>query len=255
MSKLDYDILHQYIEDSVVAPFYEKRMERLEELKLTQILKRKNPYLFKAKNIQTAGDFAKDILNAHLSSQEETMFGDLLEGLAIHINATIYGGWKAETNKYKSVDLIFDKNNVRYVVGIKSGPAWGNADQISTMKNNFKKARKILKDDGWSGKVISVNGCIYGKDNKPFKVNKNDPKKSYYKYCGQEFWEFVSGDKQLYQTIIIPLDREVKKRDDNFKGLCATTINNLTKELLDNFCNDGQLNWPKILDFVSKKAN
>jgi len=253
MNKLDYDLLSQYIDDYVVAPFYQKRTEKLETLKLQTILKRKNPYLFKAKNIQTAGDFANDILNAHLSSQEETIFGDLLEGLAIHINATVYGGKKAEERTYKSLDLIFEKEGVRYAVGIKSGPNWGNSDQISTMKNNFKKARELFRADGWAGEVICVNGCIYGKDGRPHKVN-TDPEKTYYKYCGQEFWDLVSGDPDLYQKIIVPLDREVKKRDDRFKELCTAASNRLTKDLLDNFSNDGVLDWAGILDFVSKKA-
>jgi len=254
VSKLDYELLHQYIEDYVVAPFYQKRTEKLEDLKLHTILKRKNPYLFKAKNIQTAGDFAKDLLNAHLSSQEETIFGDLLEGLAIHINATVYGGSKAETGVYKSIDLIFDKDKVRYAVGIKSGPYWGNSDQKSIMKNNFKRARELFKDDGWENEVVCINGCMYGKDRNPFKVDASDPEKNYYKYCGQEFWSFISGDDKLYQSIIIPLDKEVKKRDDRFKELCTIVINRLTKDLLDEFCTDDVLDWEAILDYVSKKA-
>ena len=253
MPNLDYDLLHQYIEDFVVAPFYQKRTEKLEELKLENILRRKNPYLFKAKNIQTAGDFAKDLLNAHLSSQEETIFGDLLEGLAIHINTTVFGGWKAEENIYKSVDLIFESRSTRYVIGIKSGPNWGNSDQINTMKSNFKIARKLIKNDGWAGKIICVNGCMYGKDNNPKKTDRMDAQKTYYKYCGQEFWDLISGDDQLYQKIITPLDKEVKKRDDAFKELCAKITNQLTKDLLSHFTDDNALNWEKILDYVSKK--
>lgn len=253
MSKLDHDLLHQYIEDSVVAPFYQKRTEKIESLRLTAILKRKNPYLVKAKNIQSAGDFAQDLLNAHLSSQEETIFGNLLENLAIHINSTVFGGWKAEEDTYKSVDLIFDKGQIRYIVGIKSGPHWGNADQKRIMKNNFKVAKKLLRTEGWNGQIIAVNGCMYGKDRNPQKVDSEDVEKNYYRYCGQEFWFFISGDNELYQTIIMPLDREVKKRDDAFKELCSRAVNNLTKDLLDNFSNNGALDWPKILDFVSKK--
>jgi hypothetical protein len=37
-------------------------------------LKRKNPYLFKAKNILTAQDLVKNLLDAYLQSQEETTF-------------------------------------------------------------------------------------------------------------------------------------------------------------------------------------
>ena len=122
------------------------------------------------------------------------------------------------------------------------------------MRNNFKKARELFKQEGYSGKVVCVNGCMYGKDKNPYKVDKNDPEKNYYKYCGQEFWEFISGDADLYQTIIIPLDKEVKKRDDMFKDLCTVVTNRLTKDLLDNFSNNGYLNWKDILDYVSKKA-
>jgi site-specific DNA-methyltransferase (cytosine-N4-specific) len=253
MAKLNYELLHQYIEDFVVAPFYQKRTEKLEELRLADILKRKNPYLFKAKNIRTAGDFAKDLLNAHLSSQEETIFGDLLEGLAIHINATVFGGHKAEQKVYKSVDLIFDNGNTRYAVGIKSGPNWGNSDQINIMKDNFKKAKELLRKEGWAHQIFCVNGCMYGKDKNSYKEDKEDPERSYFKYCGQEFWQFISGDKELYQTIIIPLDKEVKKRDDAFKDLSVKVTNQLTKDLLDNFTDKSYLDWRKILEYVSKK--
>lgn len=249
---VDYQELENYIEIYIVKPFYAIRTERLKELKLNDILKRKNPYLFKAKNIQTAGDFAKDILDAHLSSQEETIFGDLLEGLAIHINESIFNGYKAEQNKFRSIDLIFERDNKLYIVGIKSGPNWGNSDQINRMRDNFKTARTILKAEGRPGRIVAVNGCIYGKERHPKKVNR-DPKKTYYKYCGQEFWQFISGDPQLFQKIIVPLDREVKKRDEDFKALYVISVNQLTKDLLDNFSKSGSLDWEKILNFVSKK--
>lgn len=252
MKKLENKELEDYIEKYVVNPFYDIRTNKLKELKLTDVLKRKNPYLFKAKNIQTAGDFAKEILNAHLSSQEETIFGDLLEGLAIHINQTIHSGYKAEQKKFRSVDLIFVRKNITYIVGIKSGPNWANSDQINRMRDNFKKAKVTLRSEGTKGRVIAVNGCVYGKDGRPYKKNR-DPKKSYYKYCGQTFWEFISGDSELYQQIILPLDKEVKKRDDAFKELYAKTINKLTKDLLDDFAKDGVLEWEKILNFVSKR--
>ena len=62
----------RYIEDNIPA-FHHRRLESLGGLKLKNVLKRKNPYLFKAKNVNTAGELVKGILDAHLSSQEETM--------------------------------------------------------------------------------------------------------------------------------------------------------------------------------------
>ena len=250
---MQYDDLEKYIEEYVVAPFYKKRSERLKHLKLHDILSRKNPYLFRAKNIQTAGDLASDILRAHLSSQEETIFGNLLESLAIHINTMVYGGSKAEEGKFKSIDLIFDKANTRYLVSIKSGVHWGNADQIRRMKQSFREAHEIMRAAGYTGNIININGCMYGKDSKPFKQNNVDNRCSYYKYCGQEFWKFISGDESLYITLIKPLAKEVQQRDDEFKALYTQVTNRLTKDLLNDFTDNDLINWQTILEFVSKQ--
>ena len=235
MKKVDYVKLNSFIASDVVTPFYEKRIEKLKSIKLKDVMKRKNPYLFKAKNIQTAGDLVNDILNAFLSSQEETIFGDLLENLAININHSVFGGKKAEEGKFRSVDLIFKKDKKVYVVGIKSGPNWGNADQVSTMRKNLKEAKRILRESGEKLEIIGVNGCVYGKDNVPLKKHSSDSDLDYFKLCGQNFWELISGDKDLYKKLIKPLDKEVKKRDDDFKDTYVKKVNEMTKDLIDLF--------------------
>ncbi len=252
MKKLNYAELNAFIASDVIKPFYEIRLGRLKSAKLSDISKRKNPYLFKAKNIETAGDLAKSILDAFLSSQEETIFGDLMENLAIHVCRKVFNGKKAEEGKYRSVDLIFDRDKKTYIVGIKSGPNWGNSDQVNTMRKNLKIAKKILRVELKKNNIVSVNGCIYGRDNHPHKVNK-DPNLSYYKICGQLFWELISGDDQLYKKIIQPLDKEAKKRDDIFKKLYVEKINEMTKDIVDIFYTKDNLDWDKIIDYVSKK--
>src|SRR3989344_2031552 len=173
MKKLNYKKLNRFIASEVIKPFYDIRLNRLELAKLSNISKRKNPYLFKAKNIETAGDLAKSILDAFLSSQEETIFGDLMENLAIHVCHEVFGGRKAEEGKYRSVDLIFERDNKTYVVSIKSGPNWGNSDQVNIMKKNLRAAKKFIREKLGKKEIISVNGCMYGRDNNPHKVNKN----------------------------------------------------------------------------------
>lgn len=252
MNKLDYDAINDYISENVMKPFYEVRVEKLQSLSLTTILKRKNPYLFKAKNIETSGEFIKHILDAYLSSQEETMFGNLLEKLAIFVCADVFNGKKAEEGVLKSVDLEFVRNNKYYIVGIKSGIYWGNRDQTDRMKSNFKAAKAILREKGVKQEIVAVNGCIYGKDRKPFKEN-SDPELNYYKLCGQDFWELVSGDDQLYKNIILPLDKEAKKRSDLFKELYAAKSNEMIKEFSETFLTTtGSIDWEKMIDFVSK---
>lgn len=256
MHKLDQNELQVFISTEVITPFYEIRIQKLKKLTFNDVMKRKNPYLFKAKNIQTAEELIKYILDAFLSSQEETIFGDLMEGLAIFVCKKVFNGHKAEQVKFKSIDLIFKRDNKKYVVGIKSGPNWGNSDQIGRMKTNFKVAKKILKNEGEQSKIIAINGCMYGKDNKPHKVDKKDKEKSYYKFCGQEFWELVTGDKYFYQKIIIPIDKEAKKRDDNFRNTYNAKINELTKDFSGTYLSkESYINWEKLIDFVSKKAS
>ncbi len=254
MKKLNYEKLNRFISSDVIQPFYKIRLDRLESAKLANISKRKNPYLFKAKNIETAGDFAKAVLDAFLSSQEETIFGDLMEDLAIHVCHQVFGGIKAEQGKYHSIDLIFERNSKTYIVGIKSGPNWGNSDQINIMKRNFKKAKQMIRSASGKKDLVSINGCIYGKDNVPHKVNK-DPDLSYYKICGQAFWELISGDDQLYKKIIRPLDKEAKKRDEIFKNLYIEKINEMTKDIVKVFYTKNNLDWDKIIEYVSKKQN
>src|SRR6266566_1736948 len=145
MQNLTYKELTEFVKSDILQQFYVKRLEKLNELSFTELVKRKNPYLFKAKNIQTAEQLIRYVLDAFLSSQEETMFGDLMEKLALHICKAVYGGYKPEEGKFKSVDLIFDRNGKTYVVGIKSGPHWGNSDQLARMKQSFKEAEPLLR--------------------------------------------------------------------------------------------------------------
>lgn len=82
-----------------IRQFHKRRLESLLALQLNKILSRKNPYLFKAKNQNTAHDLVKTILDAHLSSQEEGIFGGFLEELAIFICGHVYGGKKNQRQK------------------------------------------------------------------------------------------------------------------------------------------------------------
>lgn len=129
MKKLDLTEVSKYVEKNI-GVFHKKRIDSLDTLKLKKVLKRKNPYLFKAKNVLTADEIVRGIIDAHVSSSEEGIFGDWLEGLAIFINSKVYGGWKSST---EGIDLEFDNDGIRYIVNIKSGPNWGNHSQIKRM--------------------------------------------------------------------------------------------------------------------------
>ena len=241
---------HAFLSEHVITPFYQTRLKGLNELQLTGVLKRKNPYLFKAKNLELAGDLVKSIVDAFLSSQEETIFGNLLEGFAIHVSQTLYGGIKSDL---KSVDLEFKRKGLYHIVSIKSGTSWGNSDQVNKMRDNFKLARAKLQERGVRKNIVAVNGCIYGKDRIPFKTHA-DPDKQYFKYAGQDFWQFISEDDQLYREIIVPIDREARQKDEAFKKAYAAKVNEMTQQFTAGFMTtDNQIDWLKLIDFVSQR--
>ncbi len=194
MQKVKRSEVSEFINPNIEV-YHQKILEKLLDLKLNDVLKRKNPYLFRVKAIDTAQDLIKSILDAYLSSQEEGIFGGFLEALAIHINHKVFNGRKSSA---EGIDLEFERESSHYIVSIKSGPNWGNSQQINKMRDNFKKAKRILGTNTSKIKVVAVNGCCYGKERF---FDKGD----YLKLCGQRFWEFISGDDTLYTDIIEPL--------------------------------------------------
>jgi len=241
METLNLNDVIKYVEENI-GTFHQKRIAGLKDLKLKKVLSKKNPYLFKAKYVLTAQDIIKSLTDAFISSQEETIFGDWLEGLAIFINEKVYKGRKSGII---GVDVEFDKEKVRYIVTIKSGPNWGNSSQIAKLVTDFKTAKKTLRTSNSQLNIVAVNGCCYGRDNQP---DKGD----YFKYCGQKFWAFMSGDQDFYTKIIEPLGHQAKERNDDFMQSYAQMINKFTKEFADTFCkDDGSIDWNKLVRFNS----
>jgi len=233
-----------YIEDNI-GTFHKNRLQSIKALKLSKILERKNPYLFKAKNVLLAQDLVKMLLDAHLSSQEEAIFGRFLEGLAIFINGKVYGGRKSST---EGIDLEFDRDDSRYLVAIKSGPNWGNSSQLRKMREDFTRAKKILRTSGAGARITAVNGCCYGRNRRP-------DKGEYFKYCGQSFWEFISGDKDLYTKLIKPLGHKAKEKNEEFAEQYAGVVNRFTAEFQEHFCApDGKIDWECLARFNSSAS-
>lgn len=242
MKKLNLTDVTRYVEDNI-GVFHSKRLQSLDDLKLRKVLRRKNPYLFKAKNVLTSEEIIRGILDAQISSSEETIFGDWLEGLAIFINEKVFAGRKSGM---EGIDLEFDLKGTRYIVNIKSGPNWGNSTQVRKMIDDFKKAKKILRTSGSNFPIEAINGCCYGRDNRPEKGD-------YQKLCGQRFWQFISGNDRLYLDVIEPLGHKARERNDVFMESYAKAINLFTKEFSNQFClDDGSIDWNAIVEFNSK---
>lgn len=241
MPQLNLGDVSNYVEENI-GVFHQKRIASLDSLRLSTVLKRKNPYLFKAKHMQTAEQIVRGLVDAHISSNEETVFGDWLEGLAIFINAKVFSGRKSGI---PGIDLEFDRDGCRYIVNIKSGPNWGNSSQIKKMIADFRSAQKTLRTSNSGIQVVAVNGCCYGRD-------KNPDKGDYFKYCGQDFWAFISGEAELYTSIIEPLGHKALEKNEEFRQSYAQMLNRFTLEFGREYCeSSGAIDWPKLVRFNS----
>jgi hypothetical protein len=242
MKSIPISRITNYVEENIYK-FHAARLASFKDLKLEHILKRKNPYLFRAKNVLTSESLICALLDAHLSSNEETKFGEFFEKLAIFISETVSDGKKSST---EGIDLEFKRGGKRYIVSVKSGPNWGNSGQIKKMIQNFKTAKKVLRSNNPDSEIVAVNGCCYGRDSNP---DKGD----YYKYCGQAFWEFISGSSNLYIDLIVPIGHRAKEKNQEFLNEYSRIVNLFTSEFSGKFCKDGKIDWETLVKFNSSK--
>lgn len=237
-----YERMYEYVEKNIPI-FHQKRLDKLIGMKLIDVLKRKNPYLYRAKGLECADEIVSSLMEAFLSSQEETLFGSWMEGFAIFINHIAFGGVKSGI---PGIDLEFEREGIRYIVSLKSGPNWGNSAQVEKMRQYFLQAKKRIAQIS-NQTVIAVNGCYYGIDRNP---NKGD----YLKLCGQPFWELISGIPDLYVQIIEPLGHKARERNEQFMKEYNKVRNKLIREFANHFCKpSGEIDWDRLVKLVSSE--
>ena len=76
-------ISNSYDEQAVVQAianaldiFYSTLIDKIDGLDIKKVMKRKNPYLYRAKAMQSASEIVESVLNAFVTSSEETIFGN-----------------------------------------------------------------------------------------------------------------------------------------------------------------------------------
>jgi hypothetical protein len=237
---LEFERVQGFVNETIVD-FHQRKINSLEHLRLEKLLT-KNPYLFRAKNILTSEALVGNLLDAFLSSSEEKLFGDFLEGLAVFIAGKTCGGHKSSA---PGVDLEFINQEIHYVVSIKSGPNWGNSSQQKKLEEDLRNAVIRVKQLRRGSNVQPVLGICYGK-------NKTGYLRGYLKIAGQNFWYLISGDKNLYTDIIEPIGYRAREHNEAFYIEKSKVINRLTRQLNNDFCDDaGSINWKKLVEFNS----
>lgn len=218
-----------------LTAFHKERLGRIEGLRLERdLLRKKNPYLFIAQGTDDPADLARVFVNATLAASDETKFGRTLENIAVDVCEAAFGGRKSAA---EGIDLEFERDGRRYLVAIKSGPNWGNSSQVTKMRQDFRRAIRIVRQGRRDMDVQAINGCCYGTPD----TDHGD----YRKVCGAAFWELISGEPDLYARLAGSL-RHASANGHNAEIEALTE--RIADELADGWCGEaGRLDWPRVV--------
>lgn len=182
----------------------------------------------------------KKILEAYISSSDETIFGDaFFEQIARNIpHITVAGG--------KGLDLILEEEKVIHVYALKSGPNPFNSSQKKRQNTEFLELKsRLMKLQKQFDPVLAY---AYGRKNRP-----SSGERIYREASGQAFWKEITGDDDFYLKLIRLMKEEPLKRKEEYKSIWDTAVNRFTRDFTERFCfPDGHIDWEKLTQFVSK---
>lgn len=242
-------INNSYDEKAVVSAiatsletFYKTPIEKINELDITKVMKRKNPYLYRAKAMENASEIVESVLSAFVSSSEETIFGNcFFEPIAIAAS----GGSKALA---EGIDIMIQDNNSNtiYAVAVKSGPSVFNADSKKRQEQNFIAASKLAQQV--KARYEAYIGYCYGKK----KDSGRGKPKMYQELAGKRFWAELTGDEDFYIKIIGYMGTLPEQYISSYKQSYNMAFNRLVREFSNNFCkDDGSIDWERLVEFNS----
>jgi len=224
-----------------LADFYKRRMQRLEKLKLKGILKRKNPYLFKAIGALNANEIVEGILSAYLSSSDEGIFGDaFFEPIAKAVSGGV-------VSPSEGVDIAIETQTVYKAISVKSGPNPFNSSQRKRQDDEFKALRRRLVKLG--KQFDPILGHAYGRQ-RPEPAESNV---SYRDLAGQAFWEELTGDPDFYLKLVRLMETKViDEHRQDYDIAWNNAVNKYVREFTNHFCSEsGAVDWEKLIRFNS----
>jgi hypothetical protein len=201
------------------------RNEQQSKRKAIELITRTNPY--RLVEFENDIEFIKDMIKTYQDKSWITIFGGILE----NIQRILSNGKKSSEI---GIDIELPNRNV--YVGSKSGPHWANSDQRKSMGRNSK----ILVESK-NCEVYVV--CSYGKSQSNYEY--------YTQIAGQKGWEFLTGDKEMYQKVMIGLINNENHLKD-LKNRVYCDLEKITVEYWKSkFYNENNFDYSKYLNFVS----
>ena len=229
---------------ALLNAFYAKRLSKLRDISIARICK-KNPYLFRAVGVEDASEIVENVLQAFLSSSEETIFGnDFFEPLAI----AACQGRDGHKSGVKGVDIEVTAADKHTAFAVKSATNAQNADAQVKQNDQFVAMQRTLKTSGGlAGKEFdAVIAYSYGRAT-------GAPQGTIYRrLAGQAFWEELTGDSEFYKKIIDAMGDLPESHRAIYTTERALLKNRLVQEFSLNFLTpQNRIDWNKLLEFNS----
>lgn len=220
--------------------FYSSLITKVDSLNIKMVMRRKNPYLFRAKAMNGAAQIVDAILAAFISSSEETIFGNVFfEPIA----TAAAQGQKALA---EGIDILVERDDTIYAIAVKSGTSVFNADSRKKQEQNFIAAGKLAQQA--KKRFVAIVGYGYGKK----RASDKGKPKFYLEVAGKDFWAGLTGDDEFYIKLIRFMDKLPEKYIESFNSSYQRAANRLIKEFTQEFCTeDGSIDWEKLVQFNS----
>jgi hypothetical protein len=123
--------------------FYTNLISNIDKLNIKKVMKRKNPYLFRAKAMNGAAQIIDAILAAFVSSSEETIFGNVFfEPIA----TAAAQGQKALA---EGVDIMVERDNTIYAIAVKSRWISRRTKCTYKLQRRYNRSRTLWQQVSW----------------------------------------------------------------------------------------------------------
>ena len=111
----------------------------------------------------------------------------------------------------------------------KAGPKTINKDDIATILGHFKHLHNKARLDRMSVQIDDmIVGVLYGDElSEHYKIINSH----YPVYCGAEFWEHITGDKQFYHRLAKAFGEVVEENDTEGKRMALHCVDLLAQDI------------------------
>lgn len=236
---MDTDELRALI-SRCLQDFYRRRSQKLQDLRLGEFLRKKNPYLFRAFATEKASEIVEAVLTSFIASSDESIFGDCFFEPIARIAS---GGHVSDA---EGVDFTVESDDRIMAVAVKSGPNIYNASQTKRQSDEFLAVRSRLYK--MQKQFDPVLGHGYGR------LNRSPGRSRVFRdSSGQRFWTEVTSDPDFYLKLIRLMEDEPAKHKTEYAAAWDAAVNRFTKEFAEVFCfKNGAIDWEKLTAFVSE---